>query len=352
MKKILIIEDNLDVRENIAEILELSNYKTITAKNGKEGIQKAIEDRPDLIICDVMMPEADGFSVLRILSKNLATMDIPFVFLTAKNDRKDLRMGMALGADDYITKPFTDIELLDAIEVRLNKIDRIKNAFDGTREGFSTFVNEAKGINALRALSTEREFRTYKKKEFLFKVDDVPSFLFFINSGRVKIFKTNEYGKEFITSIKGKGEFLGYLALLKNGKYSESATALEQTEISIIPKEDFLSLIHGDRDVSTQMIKILAKNIAEKEERLLRLAYDSVRRRVAVALMTVAKKSGVSQLQPAHFSIRREDLANLAGTTKETSIRTLADFREEGLLEMDYSKIKILNWDGLKNLPN
>jgi len=350
-KKILVIEDNLDVRENVVEILQLSNYDAISAANGKEGIHKAIESKPDLIICDVMMPEMDGFSVLRILSKNHLTMDTPFIFLTAKSEREDFRKGMSLGADDYITKPFTDIELLDAIEIRFKKSQRIKS-FDSSAEGFNMFIDETKANQALTDLSAERTTRRYKKKEFLFKEEDTPNFLFYINSGRFKVFRKNDFGKEFITAIASKGDFLGYTALLKNDKYFENVTALEESEVSLIPKNEFLALIHGDRDVSAELIRRLAKNISEKEERLLMLAYDSVRRRVADALLRVAEKSGITELKEGTFSIRREDLANVAGTTKETCIRTLADFKDERLIEISGSSISIKNWIGLRDIPN
>lgn len=121
MKRILVIEDNFEVRENIAEILALSHYTVLTAENGKVGVRLAQENTPDLILCDVMMPELDGFGVLHILSQNPITSQIPFIFLTAKAEKTDFRKGMNLGADDYITKPFDDAELLNAIEVRLKK---------------------------------------------------------------------------------------------------------------------------------------------------------------------------------------------------------------------------------------
>ena len=130
MKKILVIEDNPDVRENLAEILELSGYKVSTAQDGKVGVSIANKEDLDLILCDVMMPELDGYGVLRILNRNPKTSGIPFIFLTAKSEKTDFRKGMGLGADDYITKPFDDVDLLDAIEMRLKKSDKIKSAFD------------------------------------------------------------------------------------------------------------------------------------------------------------------------------------------------------------------------------
>ena len=119
MKRILLIEDNKDVRENTADILELANYEVATAENGKVGVELAEKFRPDVVICDIMMPKLDGYGVLEMLGKNSATSSIPFIFLTAKTDRAEVRLGMNLGADDYLTKPFEEKELLEAISSRL-----------------------------------------------------------------------------------------------------------------------------------------------------------------------------------------------------------------------------------------
>lgn len=122
MKTILLIEDNLEMRENTTEILELNGYKVIAAKNGKEGVEFAQKNKIDLIICDIMMPVLDGYGVLHLLNKNEETSSVPFIFLTAKSERTDFRKGMEMGADDYITKPFDDIELINAIESRFKKM--------------------------------------------------------------------------------------------------------------------------------------------------------------------------------------------------------------------------------------
>ena len=134
MKKILLIEDNDDIRSNTAEILELANYKVIQAKNGKEGVALAIANSPDLVICDIMMPELDGFGVLHAIHKNEAIKNTPFIFLTAKSDRSDFRKGMEQGADDYITKPFDGTELLNAIDSRFRKIDLLKQELPASAE--------------------------------------------------------------------------------------------------------------------------------------------------------------------------------------------------------------------------
>src|SRR5687767_13359151 len=128
-KTILVIDDNNDIRENTAEILELAGYKTFTAENGKRGVEVALREKPSVIICDIMMPELDGYGVLHLLRKNADTQNIPFIFLTAKTERSDFRKGMEMGADDYITKPFEDIELLNAVEIRLKKATILEGAY-------------------------------------------------------------------------------------------------------------------------------------------------------------------------------------------------------------------------------
>ncbi len=206
-KRILVIEDNQEVRENLEEILELYGYEVVVAEDGKVGVDKAMECDPDLILCDVMMPRLDGFGVLNILGRKSETASIPFIFLTAKAEKADFRRGMNLGADDYIAKPFYKDELLSVIETRLKKSQKLKQQFDGTAQGLSAFINEAKGYEALKKLSDDRKIKTYKKRDLVFEEGDYPRYLFFVNSGTVKLFKTNEHGKEYIINICKKGDF-------------------------------------------------------------------------------------------------------------------------------------------------
>ena len=128
MAKVLVIEDSKDLRDDVVEMLTLEGYETVSAENGAEGVRMAREFRPDLIVCDVMMPELDGYGVLQNLRSSSDTSTIPFIFLTAKTDRMDMRHGMVLGADDYLTKPFRVKELLDSIRVRLDKIEELEKA--------------------------------------------------------------------------------------------------------------------------------------------------------------------------------------------------------------------------------
>ncbi len=134
MKKILVIEDEPAVRANILELLEAEDFEAVGAENGFMGAMWAQEYLPDLIVCDVMMPEVDGYEVLSALRQVPATAAIPFIFLTAMVDKADIRQGMNLGADDYLTKPFTRAELLGAITSRFNKQQVVMNQYQTERE--------------------------------------------------------------------------------------------------------------------------------------------------------------------------------------------------------------------------
>jgi len=130
MSKILVIEDTELIRENLADILEFSGYEVYTAENGKIGVELAIKHLPDVILSDILMPVMSGYEVLETLRSNPSTFFIPFIFLSAKADRENIRHGMALGADDYITKPYKNDDLLASIKVRLEKTKNIREKAD------------------------------------------------------------------------------------------------------------------------------------------------------------------------------------------------------------------------------
>ena len=350
MKEILLIEDNKDVRENTAEILELANYKVVQAENGKIGVELAQKHKPDLIICDIMMPVLDGYGVIHLLNKNPDTASIPFIFLTAKSERIDFRKGMEMGADDYISKPFDDIELLNAVESRLKKNEMLKAEFSKDVDGLNKFFNDVRKTDELKKLSEERRVKQFKKKETIFNEGNSPNFLYFLSKGKVKTFKAHEYGKELITDLYKEGDFFGYTSLLEEKPYTETAEALEDAEICLIPKDDFYSLMYGSMNVMKSFIKMLSDNIADKEKQLINLAYSSVRKRVADALLLLQSRYDNDKGKSFSISISREDLANIVGTATESLIRTLSDFKEEKLVEIKGSNITIVNAEKLKKL--
>ncbi|MFZ4543832.1 MAG: response regulator [Saprospiraceae bacterium] len=349
MKKILVVEDNLDIRENLAEILELSGYQVNVAENGKIGVEMAFKEVPDLILCDIMMPELDGFGVLHILSKNALTYGIPFIFLTAKSEKDDFRKGMSLGADDYITKPFDDVHLLETIERRLLKSEKLRHK-PGTTKSVETFLDTVRGFETLKKLAEDREVRMFKKRDLVYEEGKTPRYLYVLKSGKVKIYRTNEDGKEFILNIATEGDFIGYTDLLKGGNHAESAAILQDAELILIPKDDFLNLIYQDNEVAARMIKMIAANISEREQQLIDLAYNSVRKRVAAALMNVFER--YEKTGQYKIDLLREDLANLAGTAKETLIRTLSEYKSEKLIDIQDNLIIVLEPEKLKHMRN
>ena len=338
MKKILLIEDNLEIRENTSEILSLANYGVLTAENGKVGVKIAKEKIPDLIICDIMMPELDGYGVLHILSKDPEMAQIPFIFLTAKTEKSDVRKGMDLGADDYLTKPFDDTELLNAVEARLRKHEIRSKDYQNISEGLDTFIKDAKKVLNLSDLCKDKKIKLFKKKSEIFMEGDLPTSIFFVKSGNVKAFKSNQDGKELITNLYKENDFFGFEAALENTHYQESAVALQDSDVVIIPHRDFMTLLFSQKDVSASFISLLCHKIAEKEKQLLNLAYNSVRQRIAEALLKLTSADN----RDDKIQVSREDLAKMVGTAPESVIRGLSDFKEEGLIEIENGKIKVL----------
>ncbi len=352
MKKILIIEDNEDIRSNTAEILELSNYKVSVAENGKAGVSKALENLPDLVICDIMMPELDGYGVLHALQRNDATKNIPFIFLTAKAERNDMRKAMDLGADDYLTKPFDGTELLNAVGSRLKKLELLKQDLQSDLNGVHQLLEASSGKSELQALTENRNVNRYKKKQIIYSEGNHPNRLYYVLRGKVKVFKVNEEGKELVTELFSEGDFVGHIALLENAIYKDTAEALEDTELAVIPREDFDELIDRNLQIARKFIQLLAKNVSEKEDQLLNLAYNSLRKKVANALLMIQDKYRKDKEESFTIDISRENLATVAGTATESLIRTLGDFKNEKLIEIHDGLIRILNQPKLEKLFN
>jgi len=351
-QRILLIEDNDDIRDNTAEILELSGYEVDAAENGKAGIEHALANRPDLIICDIMMPVLDGYGVLHLLNKNEQLSGIPLIFLTAKSERSDMRKGMEMGADDYITKPFTDIELLSAIESRLKKVALRQKDFSSDPAGLHQMIAAFGGEAALKKIIEESDENEYRKKYVLYSEGNRPHRLYYIKKGKVKTYVSNDDGKVLTTALFGEGDFFGYTALLEELPYKETAETMEESSIVAIASDSFRMLLDQNMDLTKKFIQLLSRDVVEKEKQLLNIAYNSLRKRVAGALTMLTKKFRENYETAFHISFSREDLAHIAGTATESLIRTLSDFRQEKLIEIDGTKITVLEEKKLENMLN
>lgn len=342
MKTILIIEDNVEIRENIAEILELASYTTLTAENGKVGMEIAIAKLPDLIICDIMMPVLDGYGVLHMLHKNPTLKNTPFIFLSAKAEKAEIRKGMEMGGDDYITKPFNTTELLNAIACRLKKAEQINQDLPPNPNGLNTLL-AATNNDFTESIKTGNDVQKYKKKQDIYREGHRPSCLYYIIKGKIRTYKRNEDGKELVIGLYSEGDFLGYTALLEQRLYNENAEVLEDAELAIVPRNDFESLLFNNLGILHKFIQLLSKNITEKEEQLLGIAYNSLRKKVSTALLSLYKKYNPSDSGDFSIDMSRDSLAALTGVAKESLIRTLGDFRDEKLIVIKEGHIFILN---------
>jgi CheY-like chemotaxis protein len=350
MSKVLIIDDHPEIRENISEILELAGYETLIAVNGKEGVDKAIHDLPDLIICDIMMPELDGYGVLHLLRKNQSTQHTPFIFLTAKAERSDYRKGMEMGADDFITKPFDDVELLTAVETRFKKLALLQSKYSADTSGVSAFLRDLKD-HGVPGFSEENYSTTVIfKQQPVYQEGNRPHYLYLVKSGKIKTVLIHPDGKEYITNFYNAGDYFGYLPLLEDRVYDDNATALENTELVLIPKEEFLNRVLSDSQVMLAFIRLLSQAVSEKEERMLQLAYGSLRKRVAAALADIYKKNMKENNHNNIITITREELAQYIGTAKESAIRVVSDFKEEKLINITDGKISIPDVTKLEKL--
>jgi CRP-like cAMP-binding protein/CheY-like chemotaxis protein len=352
MKKILLIEDNIKIQKNITEILELSGYFTITASNGLEGVEQAIAQLPNLIICDIMMPVLDGYGVLHMLHKNKALRNTPFIFLSEKAERAEIRKGMEMGADDYITKPFDTTELLNAIESRLKKAEQVNQELPFNFNGLLSLMSAATNKDIQLLIKKGHHVHQYKKKQNIYTEGRHPTYLYYILKGKIRTYKRNEEGKELVIGLYNEDDFLGYTALLEQRDYKENAEVLEDAELVIIPRKDFEILLFNNSGIMHKFIQLLSKNVTEMEEQLLGIAYNSLRKKVATALLSLYKKYNPSCDKNYSIDMSRDSLAALTGVAKESLIRTLGDFRNEKLIAIKDVQIVITDKKKLEDMGN
>ncbi|WP_343328408.1 response regulator [Polaribacter staleyi] len=348
MKKILLIEDDVVLRENTSELLELSNYEVVNAANGKIGVQVAKETLPDIIVCDIMMPELDGYGVLEALTKNESTQHIPFIFLSAKTERKDVRKGMDLGADDYITKPFSEDELISAIESRLAKASILKDI----REKKVVKVEETEDIRSLNDLKNyfedNGESFVFAKEATIYKEGNNSNYIYLINRGLVKCHKLDEQGKQLTTALYKEDDLFGYTSFTQNLAYQESATAIQETELVGLSKKALTNVLNKNHKVTLELIELLTEDLAVVKDQLLQMAYSSVSKKTAKTILIFAEK--LNRKPEDQIKISRNDLASVAGIATETLIRTMSNFKKQGLIEIEGRTIRILDLERLREI--
>lgn len=336
MTKILIIDDDSVFRKISAEVLKVAGYEVELAEDGKAGVIIAQSTLPDLILCDVKMTDLDGYGVLKILSKNTDTAAIPFIFISSQKDSNAIRKGLYSGGDDYLIKPIQSSELIESIEKRLARINLWKESTSD--KGFNRLFKHKKIDDFLSTFFAERKLKTIKKKDKLYYENDFANHTYYIVSGKIKTVKTDSYGKEYVTDILLPGNLLGFLPIKENGEYRETAIAMESTILSVVPKHEFIDFLKREPSFSCALIELMADNMAEKENRMLQLAYATVKERVAETLLHFHDKN--YDTNPIS-GISRDDLASIVGTTKESLVRALSDFKKDGSIKSTAKNIAI-----------
>src|SRR5690606_19237694 len=290
MKNILLIEDDAILRENTSELLELSNYNVLTAPNGKIGLEMARNTLPDIIICDIMMPELDGYGVLEGLAGNEKTKHIPFIFLSAKTERKDVRKGMDLGADDYITKPFEEEELISAIESRLAKAAILKEDKE-TQNPLDSNPEELRTLNDLKNFFDDNgEILKFTQGERIYGEGQNSNFIYLVSKGLIKCHKLDEQGKHLTTALYKEDDLFGYTSFTQNTPYQETASALQDAVLIGIPKKALTEVLNCNHRVTLELIQLLTEDLSSVKEQLLQMAYSSVKKRTATTILKFAEK--------------------------------------------------------------
>ncbi|MCL5128269.1 response regulator [Algibacter sp. L4_22] len=350
MKTILLIEDDVVLRDCTTELLELSNYTVVKASNGKIGVELAKLKRPDIIVCDIMMPELDGYGVIKLLSKNKNTKSIPFIFLSAKTEVCDVRKGMNLGADDYISKPFAINDLINAIESRLAKVAILQDLATKSDTTKSVDIeDEIKTINDLKNYFDDYGsiFR-YSKDQVIYNEGDHTNYIYLINKGAVKCHQIQEQGKELVTALYKEDDLFGYTSFTQNIPHKETVTAIDDTELTGVSVIEFNQILNNNHKLTIELMQLLSDNLIEIKKQLLEKAYASVNKKTATTILKFAEKINRKPDDP--IKISRSDLASVAGIATETLIRALTEFKKLGIIKSEGRNIKVVDIEKLKQI--
>jgi len=353
MSKILIIENDVATKNHLVNLLQLAAYDVIIAEDGQQGIKIALTQKVDLIICDSVLPIINGYGVLHVLKRNNILRDTSFIFVDTVLNWSEIRKGIELGASDYIINNIEATEFLDIIDKCLYKMEQQRLQLPEYANGAAQPVDFVSTLNDYMVdIKNDKTVNVYKRKQGIYSKSNHPSAVYYILKGKVKTYKRNSEGKELITGLYRENDFFGFMAVLERKTYCESAEALEDAEIAVIPRAEFDAMIHNKPMVMKKLIDMLAQNLEEKEAKLLNIAYDSLRQKVAHTLLSIYNKYNVNSEEFFCIDITRENLAAIAGVAKESLTRTLSDFRQESLIDLIQSRIKIINYPKLERLRN
>jgi CRP-like cAMP-binding protein len=348
MKKILLIETDEQNKTQTEEILKLANYQVHCANNGRSGLEIANKEHPEIILSPINMPGLDGFGLLRLLQKQEWFSQSAFFFLSDNFCKDHLRNAMDNGADDILFKPYDGLDLLTAIESRINKIQHLTASNHLDQKTKIELLSERE---LLESFTNNRNIVRLNKRQTLLKEGERPTKLYFVLEGKLRAFRTHPDGKELAIELFGPGDFIGFAEIIKESNYLDTIETIDSAKIAIIPKTEFETLIHEHQIIYERFTKIMITRALEIEKRLVWVAYNSLRQKVAAALLYLKAKYGDQSLGPFCINLNRSVFASIAGTAKESSIRILSEFKSERLIDIDEDgTIKVITEKPLKDI--
>jgi len=345
MKKILLIEDDEEFRASTVDILSLSNYEVQACKNGKEGVQKSLSWKPDLIICDIILPKLDGYGVLRVLRNSEFLKDVLIICITGHQEIEHYRKCMEFGADDFLLKPFSPTELLKAIETRFDR-----HSIHSEHLTTQSSTGRKKYDDILAKVLEGRPVVPGRKGSPMFEAGQTPRFACYVISGMIRTIRFDFSGKELTTGIFTKGKFVGLSEALQGIPFMDSAIVLQNSELILIPIVDFLQITHREPVFLSSLVNQLALDVISNNQLLINLAYQDMRGKVALALLRLYQFYKKDNPQVTHVKQPRAIIASMAGVAKESATRTMIDFVEEGIVEVTPEGYRILNFERLERL--
>lgn len=322
MAKILIIEDDIGVIENLYQIFKLNNYDVYTAQNGRVGVEQAMKHLPDIIVCDIMMPELDGYQVLKTLRSEPATFGIPFLFLTAKAEKADQRYGMEMGADDYITKPFGNSEIINAVESRLTKHQQVKMFYETKLDDLRQTITSAIPHELRTPLNSILGFAQMLRKNFKN-----------ISENDINLMLDNIYesGERLLRLVLNYTFFTSLIDLPADGTYKPTKS-VSHAEFEIVQQAQSTSFEYkrdSDLIITTEdaQVTLHREHLIKVVEELVDNAFKFSDPDTEV-LLTSQKKNGFMEISVSNYGrgMTHEQISNIGAFTQFDR----KDFEQQG----------------------
>ena len=341
---VFILHENMLTKSILIGILETEGYKTHDFPTVISETNKMNESIfPDVIVCDIDLLNSSQMKDLLEAKKSEV---IPLVMISSQAEKgEENELGIV------IKMPFIAEDILNAVSSQIKK--KLNGQFISPKENISNLTDGvSKEFLPIHLLSKHTQFKRFEKNEKIYAEGDTHHFVYFISSGKVKISKLNSWGKEFIVEVLKVNDFFGYIAVLNGSNRNETAIALEDAKIGMIPQKDFLHLLYSNNQISLYITKYISSKLSMASEKALQLAYDSARKRVARALVYFTNIYSEGNHSSNGINLSRENISAISGISLETVSRTLTEFKQDGYIEVNNRNIKIIQHKKLELLKN